>query len=456
MATRFEEDAHAEHQQNGANRAQREADFEKLLSELSAAITRVSVAEIDSEIERWLERIVLATGVDRSTVIQLDRFDGLLYITHVWAREGVTALPPRLRTAPPQEFSWLLDQVNSGRVVVIACMDDLPPEASNTREAFRLVGNKSNLTLPLTVGGVVIGALLFGAVRFEKHWSEQEVQRLKLVAEVIANALERIRGEAEIRRLSEELRRASQIMTMGELTASLAHELNQPLGAILNNAKAARRLLTARTPDLAEVDAALDDIVRDDARAIDIVKNVRAMFQRAEAKMLPVDVRELLLDVARIVTAEARMKDISWRIKLPDSLPLVQGDKTQLTQAVLNLVMNAFDSVCDGDGPREVALRADQEVPNEIRVSVRDSGRGIDAAVMPRLFEPFFTTKPSGMGMGLTIVRSIIENHGGRIWATQNPDRGATLEFVLPVEPSTRDEAAEHSSGQKSGKKGMP
>jgi C4-dicarboxylate-specific signal transduction histidine kinase len=283
----------------------------------------------------------------------------------------------------------------------------------------------------------VVGALLFGAVRFEKHWSELEVQRLKLVAEIFGNGFERKRAQAEMGRLAEELRQASQVMTMGELTASLAHDLNQPLGAILNNAKAARRLLSAKTPDLIEIDAALDDILRDDARAVDIVKNVRAMFQRGEAKRAPVDVRQLIVEVARIVNSDARMKEISWSLELPDSLPRVQADKTHLTQAVLNLVVNAFDSVCDGAGPREVVLRADQEGPDQVHVSVRDSGKGIDPTAIPNLCEAFYTTKPRGMSLGLTIVRSIIENHGGRIWATRNPVRGATLEFVLPVEPST-------------------
>jgi signal transduction histidine kinase len=410
--------------------------FEELLADLSTVFVRASVDEIDDEIERWLKRIVLAMGVDRSTVVQLDPQNGLLYITHQWAREGVIALP-RSRTSPPRQFSWLRDKINSGQVLVISRIDDLPPEASTVREAFRLLGNKSNVTVPLRVGGAVVGALLFGAVISEKHWSEQEVQRLKLVAEILGNALERKRAEAEIRRLSEELRQTSQLMAMGELTASLAHELNQPLGAILNNAKAARRLLTAKTPDLSEINDALEDIIRDDGRAVDIVKNVRAMFKRGEVKMSSVDVRELLLDVTRIMSADAREKRISWSTQLPDSLALVRGEQTHLTQAVLNLVMNAFDSVCDSEGPRKVTLLAAREEVDEIRVSVRDSGKGIDPAAMPRLFEPFFTTKPSGMGMGLTIVRSIIENHGGRIWATQNPDRGATVQFTLPLEPGS-------------------
>jgi signal transduction histidine kinase len=423
-------------QEDGALADAAAAGFEKLLADLSTVFVRASVDEIDDEIERWLKRIVLAMGVDRSTVVQLDAQDGLLYITHQWAREGVSALQ-RSRTLPPQEFSWLVDKVNSGQVLVISSMDELPPEASTVRDAFRLVGNKSNVTVPLRVGGLGVGALLFGAIVSEKHWSDQEVQRLKLVAEILGNALERKRAEAEIRRLSEELRQTSQLMVMGELTASLAHELNQPLGAILNNAKAARRLLTAKTPDLREIDEALEDIIRDDGRAVDIVKNVRAMFKRGEVKMSTVDVQEVLLDVAGIVSADARTKRISWSTELPESLGLVRGDQTHLTQAVLNLVMNAFDSVCDGEGPREVTLLAAQEEPDEIRVAVRDSGKGIDPTVMARLFEPFFTTKPSGMGMGLTIVRSIIENHGGRVWATQNPDCGATLQFTLPLEPAS-------------------
>jgi signal transduction histidine kinase len=156
--------------------------------------------------------------------------------------------------------------------------------------------------------------------------------------------------------------------------------------------------------------------------------------------MSPVDLRQILYDVERIVRADAAFKNVNLRLDLPTALPTVIGNRTQLIEALMNLVLNAFDAVCESaGGPREVDMHASQPEAGRIHVSVRDSGKGIEPEVMPRLFDSFFTTKPNGMGMGLAIVHSIIENHGGRIWATRNPDRGATLEFDLPVKADVKE-----------------
>jgi signal transduction histidine kinase len=156
--------------------------------------------------------------------------------------------------------------------------------------------------------------------------------------------------------------------------------------------------------------------------------------------MSPVDLRQIVCDVERIVRADAASKNVTVRLDLPTALPTVIGNRTQLIEALMNLVLNAFDSVCESaDGPREVEMRASQREGVRLHVSVRDSGKGIGPEVMPRLFDAFFTTKPKGMGMGLAIVRSIIENHGGRLWATRNPNRGATFEFDLPVKAHVKE-----------------
>lgn len=415
-------------------RIRHSVDFEKLLSDLSSAFIRVSVQEIDSEIESWLEKIVLTLNVDRGTVAQFDPADGGLYSTHQWAREGLPAPERGIRAAT--FYPWLTGQVLSGKTVVLSSIADIPFEAATDRASALRSDAKSNVTIPLKVGGVIVGGVYFGTIVSERAWPQETVQRLTLVADILGNALERKRSEAEIRRLSEELRQVSQIVTMGELTASLAHELNQPLSAIMNNARAASRMLASKKPDLGEIKTALNDIIQDDARAVDVVRNVRAMFQRGEAKMSQVDIKELLLDVNHIVSGDAKMKSISLSVEIPDFLPPVRGDRTHLTQVLLNLVLNAFDSVIEGNGQREVSLLARATEPGQVHVSVQDSGKGIDPNVMPRLFDPFFTTKPNGMGMGLAIVRSIVENHGGRVWATRNPERGATMEFALPIEPS--------------------
>ena len=282
------------------------------------------------------------------------------------------------------------------------------------KEYFRKNGSR----VPVLIGATIFEGSRNEGVAFVLDLSEQK------------RAEEEIK---RIRRLEGEMRQVSRTEMMGGLTASLAHELNQPLGAVHLNAQTARLFLAAKSPELDKVKAAIDDVIQDNARAAEIIRNVRALFQRAEVEMLVVDLRQILYDVERILRADAASKGVTLQLDVPTALPPVMGNKTQLIEAVMNLVSNGVDSVCETGGAGRVEIRGSQPEAGRVRVSVRDSGKGIEPEVMPRLFDAFFTTKPKGMGMGLAIVRSIIENHGGRLWATRNPDRGATFEFELPV-----------------------
>jgi signal transduction histidine kinase len=424
-----------ERAENDVTRNPQAVDFEKLLGDLSATFARVPANEVDNEIQRWLHRIVLALDVDRGTVTQIVSSNGGLYVTHQWAREGIST--PHKGQNAEENYPWLASKVFAGELLVFSDLPHgLPAEAANERATLIADHVRSHVTVPLKIGGKIVGGVSFAKLFSERGWSEKEVQRLKLIAEIFGNALERKRAFTEFRRLETELRQVAGVVMMGELTAALAHELNQPLGAILNNARAARRLLAARKPDLTEIGEALDDIVRDNSRAVDTIRQLRALFQRGEVQMLPIDIQTIFHDIDRIVRADAEARKIDLRIDVPPSLPILFGDRTQLTQAVLNLLTNAFDSVCETNHePRMVVLRASADA-GHLHVAVCDSGKGIDSKIMPRLFDPFFTTKSTGMGMGLAIVRTIVETHGGRLWATQNPARGATLEFALPASNS--------------------
>lgn len=406
--------------------------FEELLADLSGTFIRTAAENIDDRIDLWLQRIVLSLGLDRGTVSQFDS-NGGLYVTHQWVRNGISILDRDHDIK--KSFPWLADKIASGELVVFSNLPyRLPAKAVKERDFVKIDNVRAHVTVPLKVGESIIGGLSFATVFRGRSWSKKEIRRLKLIAEVFGNALERERAFAEHRRLEQDLRKMEGVALVGELAAVLEHDLRQVLTAILANAEIAHDLAGQENPNLIEIRDALADIIRDDVRADEIIRNVRAMFRRGEAKRSSVDITELLSDVDRIATTSARKKGICFSIEVPESLPSVLCNRTQLTQAILNLVFNAFDSVCDSDAPREVRLSAAQTEAYRVRLSVRDRGKGIDPKAMPRLFEPFFTTKATGMGMGLAIVRSIIENHDGRIWAEQNPGSGATFRLELPLE----------------------
>ena len=241
-------------------------------------------------------------------------------------------------------------------------------------------------------------------------------------------------AEEDLRNTQTELAHMARVMTMGELTASIAHEVNQPLSAILASGDSCSAWLANEPPNLDKARAAVGRIIQAATQASEIVQRVRALFRKTTSTTAPVDMNALIEDTISLVHHKAERNRIFLRAELYPGVPPISGDRVQLQQVVLNLATNGIESVAGLENePKRLVIRSALANPGELLVSVEDTGAGIDAEHADRLFAPFFTTKPQGIGMGLPICRSIIEAHGGRLWAAQNQPRGAVFHFALPV-----------------------
>jgi C4-dicarboxylate-specific signal transduction histidine kinase/integral membrane sensor domain MASE1 len=244
---------------------------------------------------------------------------------------------------------------------------------------------------------------------------------------------ERKEAELEVQRSRQELAHFARVSTVGQLTASIAHELNQPLTGILTNARAGLRFLDAGPPDVAELRDILSDIVDDDKRAAVVIQRLREILRKGEIQRALLDVNVLVADVVRLLNSDAIIRNMAVTLDLHPQPVLAYGDRVELQQVILNLLINAMDAMTEvGEGDRTIVVTTEATLET-VHVAVRDRGKGVSVNGSDRLFEPFFTTKPSGMGMGLAIARSVIEGHGGLIWATENAGGGAVFHFALPA-----------------------
>jgi PAS domain S-box-containing protein len=246
---------------------------------------------------------------------------------------------------------------------------------------------------------------------------------------VIVDITERKQAE-EARR---ELAHASRLTLVGELTASIAHEINQPLGAILSNADAAEMLLESSSPDLEQVRDILGDIRKDNLRASEVIRRLRALLRNREMEIRTVDLNDVTSEAVQLMRAESRRRRVTVVSEPADDLPLVRGDRVHLQQVLLNLVVNGMEAMAGLPGERRLTVRTGVNEHGSAEVAVSDTGPGIRPDLLPRLFDPFFSTKKEGMGLGLSIVRSLVQAHGGRIWAENNTGGGATFRFTLPT-----------------------
>ena len=254
-----------------------------------------------------------------------------------------------------------------------------------------------------------------------------------LMRGVVMDITSQRHSEIELQSVRSQLAHAGRVSMMGQLASALAHELNQPLGAILRNVEAAEIFLREATPDIEELRAIVSDIRSDDQRAGEVIDRLRSMLKRRDLESRPLAVGELLSEATALARADAAARRVTIEIAAAPGLPAVNGDRVHLQQVLLNLVLNAMDAMNGGDGQRKVILRAGPGGAGAVEISVCDTGHGIPAEKLADVFEPFYTTKSHGMGLGLAISRTIIEAHGGRIWAENNAGGGATFRFTLPV-----------------------
>ena len=532
--------------------------FERLLSDLSASFAIVAGDRVVAEIEAALKRLLEFLGFDRSAFWEFIDEETPYFLCSV-AVKGV-ALP--MRGPIPAELSWFASELRARRTIVIRSGEDIPPQATAAVEYNRRAGIRSVLVIPLPVGGRVVAAIGFGALRSTREWPAEFIARVTVIGEVMAQALARARSEAALRASEErwrsvlenpifgislvdhqhrfiatnrtfqtmigytdkellqltpldisipgerevnailfkelqqgqrqhyemvkqlrrkdgrliwiqlyvfaipdvetkarftfgmmlditgnkqsqdalqamraELDRVERLNRLSAMTASIAHEINQPLAAMVANANAAQRWLANATPGhLEETRAALKQINNDGHRAAELIQGVRAMFRNDGQKRVVIDINKLVREVLELAQDELLKHHISVEMELNDELPTAMADRIQLQQVILNLITNAIDAMEPvTDRPRILRVKSEIGDRGASLVSFEDTGTGIDPDNMNRIFDTYFTTKPSGMGVGLSICRSIVEAHNGRLWASTGALHGSVFRLELPT-----------------------
>jgi len=253
-----------------------------------------------------------------------------------------------------------------------------------------------------------------------------------LVRKARSQTEETLKAEDELQRMQAELAHVTRVMTLGELTSSIAHEVNQPLAAIVSNAESCLRWLDRETPQLDEARRASERIIKDAQRATEVIGRIRDLARYSDPEKSPLDINETIRETVPLLQRELLRQRVSLRLELASTLPKVLGDRVQLQQVIINLMVNGVEAIANAtDLPRELIIGSRHHDPDHVLVAVQDSGIGFDPENVDRLFTSFFTTKPGGMGMGLSICRSIIENHEGRLWASCNDGLGSTFQFTL-------------------------
>ena len=408
---------------------------ERLRVQHTVAQILAEAATIEEAAPRILRAMGECLGWDVGALWRVDREAEALRCVELWHKASIE-VPEFERVS--REFTFVPGLGLPGRVwssLEPEYVPDVVPDQNFPRAPIaEREGLHAAFGFPILLGGEVLGVIEF----FSREIRQPDQELLNMLATIgsqIGQFIERKRAEEAFRKVQMQLAHANRVATMGQLSASITHEVNQPITAAVTYALAARRWLNAEPPNIREVDDALSLIVKEGNRAGEVVGRIRALIKKVPARKDAVAINDAILEVVALTRTEAANNSVSVRTQLAEGLPRVQGDRVQLQQVVLNLIINAIEAMHDvGEEERELLISTHNE-PDGVSVEVRDSGPGFAPAALERVFEAFYTTKPGGLGLGLSICRSIIEAHNGQLSASPNVPRGATFEFTVSAHP---------------------
>src|SRR5437867_980513 len=405
---------------------------QRLVAQHTVTQVLAEAATLQEATAKILQAVCECLAWDVGALWSIDREAGVLRCVEVWHKESVE---DSQFEAASRETSFMSGMGLPGRVWFSREPAYIPDVVRDSNFLRAPITARDVLHtafgFPILLRGEVLGVMEF----FSHEIRPPDQELLNMMATIgsqIGQFIERKRAEEALRKAQGELAHVTRVMTMGELTASIAHEINQPLSGIVTNANASLRWLAAENLEEARNSVAL---MMDDAqRASEIITRIRSLVKKAPPQKDWLDINQTIREVIGLARNEIQRNGVALETQLSDDMPLIFADRIQLQQVMLNLMMNAIEAMSGAaDGPRELLVRSGPNESQGVLVSVQDSGPGLDPKSVDHLFDAFYTTKPQGMGMGLAICRSLIEAHGGRLWAAANAPHGAVFQFTLPI-----------------------
>ncbi len=405
---------------------------QRLMAQHTVTQVLAEAATLEEATAKILQAVCECLVWDVGALWSLDKEAGVLRCVEVWHKESIEV--PEFE-AISRETTFIPGIGLPGRVWFSReplYIPDVVRDANFPRApiAAREVLHAA-FGFPILLGGEVLGVMEFFS--YEIRQPDQDLlDMMATIGSQIGQFIERKRAEDALHHAQAELAHVTRVATLGELTASIAHEINQPLAAVVNNASACLHWLAAQNVEEARQSASR--IIEDGHRAGEIIGRIRGLVKKAPPRKEWLDVNETIREVIALARSEVQRNGVVLEAQFPDDVPPVLADRIQMQQVILNLMINAIEAMSgNGEGPRELWVSSQKVESKEVLIAMRDSGPGLDPRSLDRLFHAFYTTKPQGMGMGLAISRSIVEAHGGRLWATANAPHGAVFQFTLPL-----------------------